>query len=290
MVLWIAVLAGAIFAWGAVQVGFYASWIMFFNLALAAYVGLFLAPVIVTSIPAATAATYGYGYGLVLLSVAIATLLISYGICYAVLSGELRYELPKMFDNVGAGLLGFLAGFLVLSFVGFAVSLTPVAQMDAVKTLGLEAKSQEANTSYVYWCCDRFHKILASSRSQLRNSKAAGNMLLARAEASSGAGKPHAPPEITAPPPAEKESPEAAEAQPAPQPQPAAAKQEPKKAEEPVPIEGPLTGTWQAGNIFTFDIKDDGVTLIIRLTSPTAALQSLEGKLTRAARIRSCRC
>ena len=155
MVFWIAVLAGALFAWSAVQIGFYASWIMFFNLALSAYVGLFLAPLIVTTIPAATASTYGYGYGLVLLSVAIATLLISYGICYATLSGELRYELPKMFDNIGAGLLGFFSGFLVLSFLGFTVSLTPVAQMDAVKMLGLEATSQQTNISYVYWCCDR---------------------------------------------------------------------------------------------------------------------------------------
>ena len=34
MVFWIAVIIGAVFAWAAVQIGFYGAWIMFFNLVL----------------------------------------------------------------------------------------------------------------------------------------------------------------------------------------------------------------------------------------------------------------
>ena len=63
MVFWLAVLVGALFAWIAVQIGFYATWIMFFNLVLSAYVGMFLTPVVITMVPAATETPYGYAPG-----------------------------------------------------------------------------------------------------------------------------------------------------------------------------------------------------------------------------------
>src|SRR5512138_186406 len=122
MVFWAAVAIGGMFAWAAVQVGFYASWIMLFNLVLSAYLAIFLGPLIFDSVPATTDTPYGYA--LVLLTVGIATLVTAYAICYTCLSGRLRVEFPGLFDSIAAGFLGFLAGFLVSSFVGFAVSLT----------------------------------------------------------------------------------------------------------------------------------------------------------------------
>ena len=55
MVFWLAVLVGALFAWIAVQVGFYAAWTMFFHLVLAAYMAIFLTPVVIANVPAAAA-------------------------------------------------------------------------------------------------------------------------------------------------------------------------------------------------------------------------------------------
>ena len=90
MVFWIAVLVGAFFAWVAVQVGFYSAWMLFFNLLLAAYLAIFLSPVIIDNVPAATGTPYGYT--LVFLFIAAATMILSYAICYAFLSGQLRFE------------------------------------------------------------------------------------------------------------------------------------------------------------------------------------------------------
>ncbi len=176
MIFWLAILFGALFAWIAVQIGFYGAWIMFFNLLLAAYAAVFLTPLVTASVPAATAIP-DYGYTLTLMSIAIAAMFIAYGITYACLAGQLRVPFPKMLDNVGAGLLGFLAGFLILSFLAFAFSLTPLARLDICKTLGLDAPSHTTNTGYVCWWCNRFNGFVGSSHHRITSQQAVEYLL-----------------------------------------------------------------------------------------------------------------
>jgi hypothetical protein len=159
MVFWLAVAVGGLFAWVAVQIGFYATWILFFHLLLAAYAAIFLTPVIIANVPAAT--TTDYGYAMIFLCVAVATLCIAYGICFACLTGHLRVEFPKIFDGIFAGLLGFQAGFLVLSFFSFTFCLTPMGQSDFGKTFGLDAHSQRSNIAFLCWWCDRVHGLVS---------------------------------------------------------------------------------------------------------------------------------
>lgn len=175
MVFWGAVLIGGLFAWAAAQVGFFASWIMLFNLVLSAYLAIFVGPLILDSIPATTDTPYGYA--LVLLTVGIATLVTSYAICYTCLSGRLRVEFPHLMDKIGAGVLGFLGGFLVTSFLGFAVSLTPLPEMDSLKPLGLDAASQRATRSYICWWCDVLHGFVGSSDAGVTSADAVASLL-----------------------------------------------------------------------------------------------------------------
>ncbi len=175
MVFWLSVLVGGLFAWIAVQIGFYATWIMLFNLVLSAYVAIFLSPVLVATIPAATETPYGYA--LILLCTASATLLIGYGTCYALLSGRLRAEFPRLFNNVGGGLMGFLSGFLIFSFLSFAVCLTPLADIDTFKSLGFEARSVTTSTSYVCWWCDRLHSFAATSETRMTSEQAVRRLM-----------------------------------------------------------------------------------------------------------------
>ncbi len=169
MVFWLAVAVGGIFAWVAVQIGFYATWILFFHLVLSAYVAIFLTPVIIANVPAAT--TTDYGYALILMSVAVATLCIAYGICFACLTGHLRVEFPKIFDSLFAGLLGFQAGFLVLSFLTFTFCLTPLSKADFCKTFGLDAQSQKSNIAFMCWWCDRVHGFVSCPGPQPNSKK-----------------------------------------------------------------------------------------------------------------------
>jgi hypothetical protein len=164
MFFFVSVLVGGLFAWIAVQIGFYATWILFFHLVLSVYMAIFLTPLIVPNVPAATATDYGNA--LILMSVAIATLFIAYGICFACLTGHLRVEFPKIFDSVIAGLLGFQAGFLVWSFVILVFCLTPLAKSDFCKAHGFDVPSQQSNISFVCWWCDRFHSLVSTPGSQ----------------------------------------------------------------------------------------------------------------------------
>ena len=177
MVFWLAVLVAAFFAWVGVQIGFYATWTMFFSLLLAAYLAIFLSPVVIDNVPAATGTPYGYT--LVFLCIAVATMILSYGICYAFLSGHLRFEFPKILDTVGAGILGFLAGFLASSVLTFSFALLPLWELDWLRSLGLEASSQKTNTTYMCWWCDLLHTLASSSETGLSSAEAV-DMLLTR--------------------------------------------------------------------------------------------------------------
>ena len=140
MVFWLAVLVGALFAWIAVRIGFYATWILFFHLLLAAYVAIFLAPVVIADVPAATAIP-GYGYALTLVSIAVATLFVAYGTCYACLSGRLRLEFPRVLRHHRggrAGLSGRFPGVELrdLRLLPYALGSKPTSARDSGSTRG----------------------------------------------------------------------------------------------------------------------------------------------------------
>lgn len=247
MVFWIAVLVGALFAWIAVQIGFYATWILLFNLGLSIYMAIFLTPVVISNIPAVTAIPY-YGYALTLVSIAIASLFVTYGTCYACLSGRLQFEFPKVFDRPVAGVLGFLTGFLAGSFVAFVFGLTPLAQLDFCKTFGFDAPAQKTNIGYMCWWCDRFNSWVSASDWEARRTgqQQVHKLLIAagvipddrpRPELPSEPVKPATLPEPAKPvPPATDETPKPQDAKPAPaEATPSGAAETPKPEPSPAP-------------------------------------------------------
>jgi len=161
MVLWIAVAVGGLFAWIGVRIGFLASWILFFNLMLAAYMGVFLGPYIIASVPATTESPYGHA--LVFVSTALATLLATYAACYACLAGRIQIEFPRVFESLAAGVLGFLSGFLAWGFVSMVIALTPLPDEDFCRHLGFDSSAQKTNVAFVCWWCDRLHGFVGSS-------------------------------------------------------------------------------------------------------------------------------
>jgi len=159
MAFWLGILAGALFAWIAMRIGFYETWTMLFNIVISVYAAVFLTPIIVNTIP--SAGITPCGSALTLAAVAIGTFLILYGISYTFITGQFSVSLPKIFDTVGAGVLGFLAGFLVLSFAAFLICVTPISQNKFVGSVGLSTQSQQANISYICWWCDLVNGIVS---------------------------------------------------------------------------------------------------------------------------------
>jgi hypothetical protein len=158
MVFWIAIVSGVLFAWLAVRLRFYATWVLLFNILVSMYVAIFLAPMVAEFAPVAGGAA---SYGLTLSVVALAggCFAILHGLSYVFLTGQFNIPFPRMFDILLSGLLGFVAGFLVLSFVALAFTTTPLAQQKMVSSIGFDEQAQQANITCLTRSCNLIHAL-----------------------------------------------------------------------------------------------------------------------------------
>lgn len=158
MVFWIGILVGGTFAWFAIKLGFYQTWTLVFNIIISIYLAVYLRP-IVASIPAVGNASYSDALAMVI--VALASFLILCGISYTFLTGQFSVSFPKVFDTLGAGLLGFLAGFLVWSFLSLLIYITPASQNTFVKGIGFTNEFQQTSVSYISRFCSLVNALVA---------------------------------------------------------------------------------------------------------------------------------
>jgi xanthosine utilization system XapX-like protein len=163
MVFWIGILVGALFAHFAIKKGFYEMWALGFNIVISVYLAVLLGPVISDIIPTGAA---WYNRTLTVLATAAACFLILHGISYTFITGQFSIPFPKIFDVVVAGLFGFLAGFLVWSFIGLLIMTTPIAKDTFLKEIGFDTNVQQTNVSYISWWCNMVNKIVSSEDSK----------------------------------------------------------------------------------------------------------------------------
>ncbi len=175
MVFWAGILAGGFFIWFAVKIGFYETWALLFNIVISIYLAIFLTPIILDIIP--TAGETQYCSALALIVTAAGTFLILFGLTYIFFTGQYKVPFPKIFDILFSGVLGFLAGFLVLSFIAFVITVTPISQNRFVKQIGLNRQSQQANISYICWWCDLVNWIASSPESKITSEQAINQLL-----------------------------------------------------------------------------------------------------------------
>jgi hypothetical protein len=123
---WIGILFGALFVYVAVKIGFYETWVLLFNLVISIYLAIFLRPLINQYLPIASETSYGDA--LVILAVAVGAFVILYGISYVFFSSQFNISVPRILDVVGSGFLGFLAGYLIWSFVIVLISFMPISR------------------------------------------------------------------------------------------------------------------------------------------------------------------
>jgi len=157
MVFWIAILAGALFTWLAVRMGFYETWILLFNVAVSIYIALFLAPVVARSVPMPGGAAWCTALSMLVL--AGGSFAVLHGLSYVFLTGQFSIPFPNLLDVVFSGFLGFIAGFLILSFAALALATTPLAEHKIVSTLGLGREGQQTNIVGIAACCDLIHTV-----------------------------------------------------------------------------------------------------------------------------------
>jgi hypothetical protein len=157
------ILVSGLFACFAIKKGFYEMWALGFNIIISIYVAVSLGQVVAEIVPTGDVA---YSKTLTVLATAVVCFLILNGISYTFITGQFSIPFPKIFDVVGAGLFGFLAGFLVWSFASLLIMTTPITKNTFVKEIGFDTKVQQTNISYVSWWCDTVNKIVSSQGSK----------------------------------------------------------------------------------------------------------------------------
>jgi len=175
MVFWMGILAGGLFIWFAVKIGFYETWVTLFNIVISIYIAIFLSPVILDVVPEAK--NMPCCNALALSVSAVGTYLILYGITYIFLTGQFKVTFPKVFDILIAGVLGFLAGFLVLSFIALLITTTPVSQNRFLRQVGFNRDSQQANITYICWWCDLVNSIVFLPDTKITSEQAIEQLL-----------------------------------------------------------------------------------------------------------------
>jgi hypothetical protein len=164
MIFWAGILVGGLFVWVAIKIGFYETLALLFNIVISIYVAIFLAPIIKDIVPEAS--DMPCCEALALVAISGGTFLILYGITYIFLTGQFKVTFPKVFDILFAGLLGFITGFLVLSFAALVITATPISQNRFVSTIGFNRQSQQTNLSNICWWCDIVHSIVSTPDEQ----------------------------------------------------------------------------------------------------------------------------
>lgn len=159
MAFWIGILAGGIFAWSTIKLRFYQTWAIMFNVIISIYLAIYLRPA-VTNISAVGTTTYSSV--LALLAIASASFLIMQGLSYTFITGQFNISFPKVFDTLGTGILGFLTGFLIWSFLSLLIYLTPASQHTIFKETGFTNEYQQTSISYISRFCNLVNVFISS--------------------------------------------------------------------------------------------------------------------------------
>jgi len=174
MAFWFGILVAGFFAWFAVGIGFYEMWVMLFNIVISIYLAVFLRPIIV-NIPAV--GDTPYSNALTMIAIAIASFSILHGISYTFITSQFKVSFPRIFNTLGAGFLGFLAGFLVWNFVSFLIFITPISQDTFVRGIGFNDEFQQSNVSVICRWCDLVNRVVSSRDSEISSEQAVSGLL-----------------------------------------------------------------------------------------------------------------
>jgi len=155
---WIGIILGLAVAGLMAKKGLYETWTLLFNLIIAVYLALTLGPVLRQLLSIQRRG----GDVFVMLGTAVICLTVLYGISYVIFLSQFRVTFPKILDVAGGGLLGFLAGFLVWSFVAFLISVSPLGGSRILGKIGFNSDSLGRSTGYMTWWTGIIGKIVSA--------------------------------------------------------------------------------------------------------------------------------
>ena len=123
---WFAILVGLLVAIVGVRKGFFAMWGTIFNVLISIYLGIMLTPLIVGTFQEEGVSCYCCAGCVVGISILTFTILQSFVYCFYFKVSKVI--LPRVVDTIGAGILGFICGYIVCSFFVLAIGIMPAIE------------------------------------------------------------------------------------------------------------------------------------------------------------------
>ena len=158
MVLMITITAGVIFALLGLKKTFYPMWALLFNVLLAIYAAVMLTPVVLDKFE--TLGYFGnYSRALSLLAIALSVFVVAQLLTFRFLTAVYCVSFPVILNNAGAGILGFITGFVISNFVIFLISVTPILQNPSLQKLSSDAEAGGSVNSHLISTCNVINKL-----------------------------------------------------------------------------------------------------------------------------------
>ena len=118
----LAMAVGVVFAVIGIRQGFYRSWAILFNILISIYLAVMLTPVMYDVF--AEMDNFKYSGPACVFSIGAFTFAVLQ-MAAIVLTGTFEVSLPRFFNTFGAGVLGFISGYLVIIFVSLVICVSP---------------------------------------------------------------------------------------------------------------------------------------------------------------------
>ena len=126
MIFWLMLFVGLLFGFYGARNKFYLLWLMLVDIMISIYLSVMLTPTFVEMIPQGQEEPYHNVISIVVLfSLLFACL---YLIANYLFDKNFEVTLPRLFDGVGSGVLGFISGYILMGFLLFVICVTPVAK------------------------------------------------------------------------------------------------------------------------------------------------------------------
>ncbi len=128
MLFWLAIAGGVGMAVLGRKWRLFIMWQCLFNLSIAVYVAVMITPRLAGMLPELSQTAYHHASAMMALGLVIFVALQSFTAGFLSTFGEVKF--PAVFDGPGAGVIGFIVGYVAVSFLVFSAYAMPFAQTD----------------------------------------------------------------------------------------------------------------------------------------------------------------
>ncbi len=150
---------GLVFAFIGYKKTWYPSWALLFNMLISVYTSIMVTPQIVDKVSFIREYLGNFSYAVFVLTAAVIVFVVMQLLAFRFFTAVYIVSFPKILNNAGSAVLGFLTGLVIAGFLLFLITITPLSDFSAVKFLAQGRQTPGGVNGVVLGSCNFVHKI-----------------------------------------------------------------------------------------------------------------------------------